>query len=227
VPSRYLPGSDAFLTFEVLIPSATTRWRSAGPPRYDAPSMRAPFALVSTLALCSACIVEAPGAPKQGPAAQGLPQHAHLAAGGQAPLQLKVGANFEDKLELIGVTVQPGQLLPGEQGRVTAYFKVLAPVGEDYMVFIHVEDPEGHMERLNVDHAPGGGVRPTSQWTVGETIQDEFTVYVPPNSQVRALNIWGGFWQPRTDARLKLKNVDQIRNDGNNRILFASVPVVQ
>jgi hypothetical protein len=188
--------------------------------------MRASFALVTGLALSTACIVEAPGAPKQGPLA---PQHAHgpVAAGGQAPLQVKVGANFEDKVELIGVMVQPGQLLPGEQGRVTAYFKVLAPLEQDYMIFIHVEDPEGHMERLNVDHAPGGGVRPTSQWAVGETIQDEFTVYVPPNSQVHALNVWGGFWQPRTDARLRLKNVDQVKNDGNNRILFVQVPVTQ
>jgi hypothetical protein len=201
------------------------------PCAYNARSMRSGAFFLPALALAfgAACIVEAPGAPggsrQAGPSAPA--DKARPGAPPQAALTLKLGANLEDKVEILGATVQPGQLLPGEQGRVTAYYKVLAPIDQDYMVFVHVEDPEGHMERLNVDHAPGGGVRPTSQWTVGETIKDEFTIYVPPNSQVRGLNLWVGFWQPRSDARLRLKNVDQVKNDGNNRILLAQVPVVQ
>jgi hypothetical protein len=191
--------------------------------------MRLGWSVWVALFLCSSCIVEAPGAPSaQRPGSGSAPADKSRPPGPAAgALQVKVGANLEDKVEILGATVQPAQLLPGEQGRVTAYYKVLAPIDQDYMVFVHVEDPEGHMERLNVDHQPGGGVRPTSQWTVGETIKDEFTIYVPPNSQVHGLNVWGGFWQPHTDARLRLKNVDQVKNDGNNRILFVQVPVAQ
>jgi len=171
--------------------------------------MRHPLLAAAGL-LCSsaACIVEAPGAPHSTPVS---PEKARVLTGQATPLQLKLGANMEDKIEILGATIQPGTVVPGEQARVTAYYKVLAPVGDDYMVFVHVEDAEGsgHFERLNVDHAPGGGVRPSSQWQPGETIKDEFSVYVPPNSEVHSLNIFVGFWQPRTDARLRLKNVDR------------------
>jgi hypothetical protein len=34
-----------------------------------------------------------------------------------------------------------------------------------------------------------------------------------------------GLWDPKTDARMKLKNTDAVRHDNNNRILLAQVPV--
>jgi len=42
---------------------------------------------------------------------------------------------------------------------------------------------------------------------------------------VRGLNLLMGFWDPKTDVRLPLKNVDQIRSDGQNRILVGQIPV--
>jgi hypothetical protein len=188
--------------------------------------MRLAFWPLGFAVLCGSCIVEAPGQPGKN-AAPVNPDKARAITGQVQPLQIKLGANMEDKLEILGATIQPGALVPGEQGKVTAYYKVLAPIEQDFMVFVHVEDPDGHMERLNVDHPPGGGARPTSQWAVGETIKDEYVVYVPTGSQVRGLMVWTGFWQPRTDARLKLKNVDQVKNDGNNRVMLAQIPVVQ
>jgi hypothetical protein len=43
--------------------------------------------------------------------------------------------------------------------------------------------------------------------------------------QVRGLNLYVGFWDPKTDARLTLSNADKVRSDGNNRILIAQIPV--
>jgi hypothetical protein len=60
---------------------------------------------------------------------------------------------------------------------------------------------------------------------VGETIRDEFTIDVPTGTQVRGLNVLIGFWDPKTDARLKLTNTDAVRHDGNNRILLAQIPI--
>ncbi len=184
--------------------------------------MRRPslLALVASASLLSACIVEAPGGSS--------PNERRQAVVAQVPpLSVRNGANFEDKVELVGATVQPGRIAPGEVARVTAFFKVLKPLEDDYMVFVHLEDPEGRMERLNVDHKPAGGLYPTTQWKVGETVKDEFSIALPSGASARAVNLWVGFWQPSTDARLQLKNPDVVRNDGRSRVLLVQVPVAQ
>ncbi|WNG34581.1 hypothetical protein F0U61_13720 [Archangium violaceum] len=176
--------------------------------------------LLVSVSLLSACIVEAPGGAS--------PNERRQAVVTQVPaLSVRTGANFGDSVELVGATVQPGRLAPGEAARVTAYFKVLKPLEEDYTIFVHLEDAEGRMERINVDHKPAGGLYPTTQWKVGETVKDEFSITLPPGASARQLNLWLGFWEPKTDERLQLKNPDAVRNDGRSRILLVQVPVVQ
>ena len=178
------------------------------------------LALLVPASLLSACIVEAPGGAS--------PNERRQAVVNQVPpLTVRNGANFEDKVELVGATVQPGRIAPGEGARVTAFFKVLKPLEEDYMIFVHLEDADGRAERLNVDHKPAGGLYPTTQWKPGETVKDEFVVYLPAGAPSRALNIWLGLWEPRTDSRLKLTNPQAVRNDGRDRVFLGQVPVAQ
>ncbi len=170
--------------------------------------------------LLSACIVEAPGGATEAERRQATVQQV-------PPLALKNGANLGGKVEIAGATVQPGRVVPGEPARVTIFFKVLQPLEDDYTIFVHVEDTEGKLERMNLDHKPASGLLPTTQWKPGETVKDEFSVYLPAGVPVRGVNIWMGLWDPRTDARLPLKNPEAVRNDGQNRILLATVPVAQ
>jgi hypothetical protein len=183
--------------------------------------MRLPLlpVLFST-ALLGGCIVEAPGGSS--------PEERRQAVVAQVPpLQLKTGANLGGKVELVGASVQPGRVVPGEPARVTLYFKVLQPLEADYLIFVHAEDADGRIERMNIDHKPASGMYPTSSWKPGETVKDEFNLFLPANAPVRALNIWLGLWDPATDTRLKLTNPDAVRNDGRDRILLAQVPVAQ
>jgi hypothetical protein len=178
------------------------------------------LALLVPSSLLSACIVEAPGGSSPNERRQAVVTQV-------PPLSVRNGANLEDKVELVGATVNPGRIAPGEAARVTVYFKVLKPLEEDYMVFVHVEDAQGRMERLNVDHKPAGGLYPTTQWKPGETVKDEFSFQLPPGASPHQLNLWLGFWDPKTDARLQLKNPEAVRNDGRNRLLLVQVPVEQ
>jgi hypothetical protein len=175
--------------------------------------------LLPAVLLC-ACIVEAPGGATEAERRQATVQQV-------PPLALKNGAILGGKVEIAAASVQPGRVVPGEPTRVSVFFKVLEPIAEDYMVFVHVEDPDGRMERMNVDHKPSNGVYPTTQWKAGETVKDDFNIYVPPGAPVRALNIWMGLWEPRSDTRMKLMNPELVRNDGKDRILLAQVPVAQ
>jgi hypothetical protein len=179
-----------------------------------------PLSVLLPLALLSACIVEAPGGATEAERRQATVQQL-------PPLTLKSGANLGGKVEIAGATVQPGRVVPGEPARVTVFFKVLAPLDEDYLVFVHVEDMDGKLERQNVDHRPAGGLYPTTQWKVGETVKDEFTFVVPSGAATRGVAVWMGLWEPHADARLPLKNPEAVRNDGKDRILLAQVPVAQ
>jgi hypothetical protein len=185
--------------------------------------VRTSWPLLTLVWLSSGCIVEAPGGDKAPP----TPERARSLVRELPPLALKVGANLEGKVELAAVSVQPGQLTPGQQARVSFFFKVLEPLDVDYLVFVHVEDVDGRVERVNLDHRPAGGLYPTTQWKKGETVKDEFALFVPTGTSLRGLNLWVGLWDPKTDARLKLSNPTAVRNDGSSRILAVQVPVVQ
>jgi len=181
---------------------------------------RLPSAALLTWLAASGCIVEAPGG--EGPARRTTSAVPRAPA---HPLSVRSGARFAGKVELVGVTVAPGAVRPGDSARVLLYFKVLAPIPRDHLIFVHVEDPTGRMERFNVDHAPLAGARPTSTWKAGETLTDEFLLTVPEGTQTRMLNLWVGFWQADTDARLPLSEPAASRHDGHDRLLAVQLPV--
>jgi hypothetical protein len=115
--------------------------------------------------------------------------------------------------------------MPGELVKVTVWFKALEEIAQDYSIFVHAEDVDGRLERINIDHSPVGGTRPTSSWKQGETIADGFQIQVPSGVQLRGLNVWLGFWHEPTDTRLKVRNGDKVRNDGRDRTLLATLSV--
>jgi len=164
-----------------------------------------------------ACIVEAPSGEKSPERAQGVAQ--------VPPLSVHGGANLDGKVELAGGSVEPGKLVPGEQAKITVFFKELESLDQDYTVFVHAEDADGRMQRFNLDHRPAGGSHPTTQWKKGETVKDEFSITLPPSYSSHRLNIWIGLWEPLTDTRLRLRNPEAVKNDGSNRVLLAQVPI--
>jgi hypothetical protein len=170
--------------------------------------------IVISLALCG-CIVEAPTSSRSEATGRQVM--------GKVPAAtVNVGANLEGKLEIVSARLDPGRAPVGEAMKITTTFKVLEPLERDYAIFVHVEDSNGRMERVNLDHAPS---RPTSEWKQGETIEDTIQLFVPPGQGIRALNVWTGLWHSPTDSRLKLSNPGAVRNDGRDRILLATVPV--
>jgi len=165
------------------------------------------------------CIVSAPTSEGTQATAKALPP--------APPADFKVGANFGDKAELTNVILSPSRGVTGESVKVLCNYKVNSPFDTDYTVFVHVEDIDGRVDRINVDHTPGRGSKPTSQWKAGEVVRDEFEIPIPPGYPARALNIMLGLWDPKTDARAKIINAEQVRTDGRDRLFVASFPVVQ
>ena len=182
-------------------------------PRIQAARMR--HWLVVLLLSLSACIVEAPTKEGTVGAAPRLPP--------APPQEFKSGANFGDAIELVSVVLSPSRGELGQPVRVLANFKVLSKIDRDYMIFVHVEDVDGKVDRLNVDHAPRA--KPTSQWVPGEMVQDVFDIPIPAGMPVRGLSLVLGFWDPKADQRLPIVNKDQVPNDGRDRLFVAKFPV--
>ena len=177
--------------------------------------MRRAFALVSLLSFLPACIVEAPTSEKSGAAAQGP-------RGQVKAVPVKNGAVLDELAELVGATFAPPSVTPGDSTRVVLVFRVIKPATDDWQVFVHVEDAEGRGERLNADHP----LRvPTSSWRPGEIVQDEFALTLPPGFKARAVNVYVGLWLPSSNARMKVRNPEVVRTDGNDRILLVQLPV--
>jgi hypothetical protein len=177
--------------------------------------MRRAFALVSLLSILPACIVEAPTSEKPGPPAQSSRAQVK-------PVPVKNGAVLGDLAELVGATFAPPSMSTGDGTRVVLVFRAITPTTDDWQVFLHVEDAEGRGERLNADHPLR---TPTSRWKAGEVVQDEFILTLPPGWKSRAVNVFVGLWLPSTNARMKVRNPEAVRTDGNDRVLLVQLPV--
>lgn len=143
------------------------------------------------------------------------------------PFSKRVGAVFGGSAELVGVELKPATARPGDTVEVTYLFRVLDEAEEDYKVFVHVDDRGGRGERINADHWPAGGRYPTSAWRKGEVVRDVWSFKVPGHYQGEAFDLWTGFYQPGKDDRWPLTNRQAVQNDGQNRVLAATLPVAR
>ena len=138
------------------------------------------------------------------------------------PPQRPVHANFEDKVELLGVDL-PEHVSRLKDGKftITIYFHVKEKVPAGYKVFVHFD---GCGNRFNGDHLPVDGRFPTQFWSAGDYITDRFVVPVPlmttPSCRYEALM---GFFLG--DTRLKLMPGSAAEQNGTNRVPLGPIQV--
>ena len=169
------------------------------------------------------------------------------AIGSSAPTspRFTVGANFGDKVRLLGVDVGPAIPQPGGKITVDFHWEVMEEIGDegDWMIFVHVEGPVqgGGIGRVIADHyavedGPGGaGLYPPVEWRKGEFIRDTKTIdLVDPRGRKLGpgpVKIYVGLFDMEAyrnnqeDRRLELENAGDLTHDGNNRVEAATFQV--
>jgi len=85
------------------------------------------------------------------------------------------GAIYGGVMQLIATEIEVKSVEPGENVPVTLYWKVLAPMDEDYSLYLHVYG-KGQKVIGQRDSYPGGGLRPTSTLQPGLIIRDRYLV---------------------------------------------------
>ncbi len=103
--------------------------------------------------------------------------------------------NFGNRIALIGYALEGRAVGPGEEIHLTLYWEALAEMERDYTVFTHVI---GERDRIwaQVDSQPQGGAAPTSTWSRGQVLMDEYHLLVEPDL-ASTTSKWDSIWQPR------------------------------
>ncbi|HZS38014.1 MAG TPA: glycosyltransferase family 39 protein [Polyangia bacterium] len=125
--------------------------------------------------------------------------------------------NFDNKVALLGYDL-PDILDRGQEFKIRLYFKVMAPLGGSYKVFLHFDGPG---TRFNGDHVPLEGRFPTQNWVPGYYITDEHLMTPDRATQPSGYyRIFMGMFAG--DQRLKVISGPQ---DGDQRVKLGQVTI--
>jgi 4-amino-4-deoxy-L-arabinose transferase-like glycosyltransferase len=186
------------------LPQLNRLWREHADPRTNLPIVDARS---SQILLASSVLGE--GESNESPLAS-------MVLSGPPHPQRVLGANMDDKLEVIGFDLadERGRLVdgisPGRTYHMKTYYRVLAPVTTEWEAFIHID---GYHRRHNGDHKPMNGKYPMSLWLPGDLLMDDHEFKLEPNFTPGSYTIYFGLFVG--DTRLKVKSGP---NDGDNRI---------
>lgn len=116
-----------------------------------------------------------------------------------------VDALFGNTIRLKAVALPP-QAHPGETATLSALWEAHAPPRDDYKVFVHLLDGQGHGVAQH-DSVPRLWTRPTSSWRPGEQVRDDHPIPLPPDIAPGTYQLLIGLYDPqRIDRRLPLPN---------------------
>jgi hypothetical protein len=117
---------------------------------------------------------------------------------------LPAGAvNFQDLVALHSTQVASYVLQPGGTLEVTLTWQALAPIEDDYTVFLHVLDAADGIDG-QVDAWPVQGTYPTSQWSAGEIITDPYRIPIAPDAAPGVYRLEVGWYLLGTMRRLNV-----------------------
>lgn len=130
--------------------------------------------------------------------------------------------NFEDKIALLNVAMPSSELQPGGLLDVTMTWQALAPLMQDFTVFIQVLDANDQIVG-QVDSWPVQGTFPTSQWSVGEKIEDSYQVQLAGDLPPGSYRVQVGLYLLQTLRRLSV--LDDTGTAVDDKLLLTGLTV--
>ncbi len=127
------------------------------------------------------------------------------------PLEARLG----DEIELLGYAIRNHQgaavdrlsAHPGEEIRLTLYWRALSGVDEDYVVFAHLLDETGWL-RGQQDNQPRQGTFPTKAWEPGVWVVDGYRIPVSADAPTGVYLVEVGMYRPGDGTRLVVTGAD-------------------
>jgi hypothetical protein len=135
------------------------------------------------------------------------------------PQASTIGAQFGERIVLSHATV-PDAISQRDSLDFTLYWQAVAPIAEDYTVFVHLLTPDGEFV-VGQDGQPRDGLYPTSFWDEGEQVVDGRSWFadVPPGEyQVQV-----GLYLLATGQRL---SVSGPRSELGDRVQLQTITIL-
>ncbi|MFB0534695.1 MAG: hypothetical protein ACETWR_06915 [Anaerolineae bacterium] len=130
--------------------------------------------------------------------------------------------NFGDQIALIGYSLEGRAVGPGEEINLTLYWEALAEMERDYTVFTHVIGEQARIWAQE-DSQPQGGAAPTSTWSQGQVLRDEYHLLVESDTPPGVYDIEVGLYLAATGERLGL--LDEAGHWMDSRVLLTKVRI--
>jgi len=111
-----------------------------------------------------------------------------------------LSANLDGQVRLLGYNMS-GTFQPGTEVHLTLFWQALQAMNEDYTVFIHLVDPQGHIWGQK-DNPPVDGFYPTTAWEASEMVRDQYDVPISPEAPPGRYSIVTGMYRVESGQRL-------------------------
>jgi hypothetical protein len=119
----------------------------------------------------------------------------------ESPPRYALDATLGNAVALEGYELDTESGSTGATLQLTLHWKDLAPLDNDFTVFVHVLDASQKVVAQR-DQPPDGGKRPTSAWFPGDVIADRYTLALPGNLPPGDYPIEVGMYNPSNGKRL-------------------------
>jgi len=110
-------------------------------------------------------------------------------------------ARLGEDIRLIGYDLQSNQFGPERPFAIRFYWRASGPTRVSYKVFTHLLGPDGQMYG-QMDSIPQGGARPTTIWTQGEMVIDDYVIALAEGAPEGEYRLAFGMYDLDTMKRL-------------------------
>ena len=97
---------------------------------------------------------------------------------------------FGDAVRLMDYSLSDAVVSPGDALTVTLDWQLIAPLPDDYTIFVQVIDPRSAQKAAASDR-----MTPTSTWTVGDPVEDIHTMMIDDATPTGVYAVVVGFYQ--------------------------------
>lgn len=138
-------------------------------------------------------------------ARKGRPVRLVVSTGRWVPVDAELG----DLVRLVDAELERMEVQPGDVLRVRLRWQAQATINQDYVVFVHLARADGQPVAQH-DGRPAGGLRPTTTWLPGETLDDVHELQVPSDTPAGTYDLLVGLYLPDGLARLPVKDPGKV-----------------
>lgn len=136
----------------------------------------------------------------------------------------RLGANFNDKAELVAFDLWPEEVHPGEGLAVTVWWRSLEPIARNYTVGVHLLGAEQRSYGSR-NHYPGGGNFATTLWRPGDMFEETYWLEIAPDVVVPALGQVAVALFIDDEEQRHMPVLDVQGRPAGNQALFGRLPV--